>query len=661
MSIDAPASGSALRAIDRSQYRLLIVNDDPVGRYTTVRQLGSAGFPTVEAGTGGEALALADESLAAIVLDIHLPDIDGFEVCRRLRARPETMRLPIIHLTAAYLSDEDKVRGLDAGADAYLTHPVEAAVLVSTIQSLVRTRDAEDAMRRSEAKFRAIYAQAPSGICVLSTADGRILDANPAMLRLLQRQPGQVIGRTLRDFAGDDQRATVAAYVERLGQDIGAVEFSLLDPQGGTVALEWSSASDIGPGICTAVAIDISARIELAAQRQRMLDRERDARGDAERVSRMKDDLIAVLSHELRTPLNAIMGWTHVLQKRSTPEILERGLEAINRNVNTQARLISDIFDMSRLNVGKLPLRFEQVSVGRIIEDALTAVQSTMQSKGHQVELDLQGEGSVLHADGSRLQQVLWNLLGNAAKFSPPGGRVLLKSRLESGGVRISVSDEGQGIAAEFLPQVFDRFTQSDAASNRQHGGLGLGLALVKNLVEAHGGKVEVHSAGLGQGAVFSFWLPLPADASDDNSQGAASVFGDLGDDENISLTGRHILVVDDDADASALLRLILGERGAMVTTVADYDATLQALDRMTFQLLIADIGMPGKDGYDLIREVRRRESASGTAARLPAIAFTAFTRDIDRAQMLAAGFDVHLAKPLKPLRLLLLVHQLCG
>ena len=200
MSTPPPASNWDLRAIDRSRYRLLIVNDDPIGRYATVRQLGSAGFPTLEAANGAEALALADESVAAMVLDIHLPDIDGFEVCRRLRERPDTARLPIIHLTAAYLTDEDKVRGLDAGADAYLTHPVEAAVLVSTIQSLVRTRDAEDARRRSEAKFRAIYAQAPSGICVLSTDDGRILDVNPAMLGLLQRGAHQVIGHTLRDF-----------------------------------------------------------------------------------------------------------------------------------------------------------------------------------------------------------------------------------------------------------------------------------------------------------------------------------------------------------------------------------------------------------------------------------------------------------------------------
>ena len=392
-----------------------------------------------------------------------------------------------------------------------------------------------------------------------------------------------------------------------------------------------------------------------------MLDRERDARSDAERVSRMKDDLIAVLSHELRTPLNAIMGWTHVLQKRSTPEVLERALEAITRNVNAQARLISDILDMSRLNVGKLPLKFEHTTVGRIAEDAVASVQATLEGKGQDVEVNLENEHRMLHADGGRLQQVLWNLLGNASKFSPAGSRIVLASRLEDRGLRISVRDEGQGIAPGFLSHVFDRFTQSDAASNRQHGGLGLGLAIVKNLVEAHGGSVQVHSDGTGQGAVFSFWLPLPEDAADDTGVAAGTAYGDLTDLDDVALTGLRVLVVDDDADASALLRMMLGDRGAIPTAAADYDAALQALDAAPFDLLISDIGMPGKDGYDLIHEIRRREADRGGAERVPAIAFTAFTRDIDRDQMLQAGFDAHLPKPLKPLRLLQLVHQLCS
>ena len=203
-------------AIDRSRHRLLVVNDDPVGRYTTVRLLNAAGFPTLEAATGAEALRAAEQRPSAVVLDIHLPDIDGFELCRRLRAQASTFRLPVIHLTAAYLTDEDKVRGLDAGADAYLTHPVEPAVLVSTIQALVRTREAEEAMRRSEAKFRAVYAQAPIGICLLRAGDGTVLEANPAMLALLELGADQseaVAGRPLTDFVASEDQGAARSFI----------------------------------------------------------------------------------------------------------------------------------------------------------------------------------------------------------------------------------------------------------------------------------------------------------------------------------------------------------------------------------------------------------------------------------------------------------------
>ena len=217
-------------AIDRSRHRLLVVNDDPVGRYTTVRLLNAAGFPTLEAATGAEALRAAEQRPSAVVLDIHLPDIDGFELCRRLRAQASTFRMPVIHLTAAYLTDEDKVRGLDAGADAYLTHPVEPAVLVSTIQALVRTREAEEAMRRSEAKFRAVYAQAPIGICLLRAGDGTLLEANPAMLALLGLGADQgeaVAGRPLTDFVASEDQGAARGFIAMLGSEGARAEFPL--------------------------------------------------------------------------------------------------------------------------------------------------------------------------------------------------------------------------------------------------------------------------------------------------------------------------------------------------------------------------------------------------------------------------------------------------
>ena len=654
--------------IDRSQHRLLVVNDDPVGRYTTVRLLNAAGFPTLEAATGAEALRAAEQRPSAVVLDIHLPDIDGFELCRRLRAQASTFRLPVIHLTAAYLTDEDKVRGLDAGADAYLTHPVEPAVLVSTIQALVRTREAEEAMRRSEAKFRAVYAQAPIGICLMKAGDGTLLEANPAMLALLA--PGvedgeAVVGRLLTDFVPDEDLAAARAFISMLGSEGARAEFPLRSNAGGVVPVEWTASPPIEPGICMAMASDISQRQLLARQRQELLDRERAARGEAERLSRMKDDLIAVLSHELRTPLNAIMGWTHVLQRHSPPELLVKGLAAIDRNVSIQARMITDILDMSRLNIGKLPLMRERIEAGAVLREAVAVVQHTLDESGHRLALDLRDESTLLLADGGRLQQVIWNLLGNAAKFSPRGSTITLTLRAADGGVRVEVRDEGQGIAPEFLPHVFDRFSQSDAASSRQHGGLGLGLAIVKSLVEAHGGWVDVRSEGRGRGAAIRFWLPgadnAPPDV--DTGPGALSAFGALGDTGTgdgpaIVLPGLRVLVVDDDVDAGAMLKLILSERGAQVTVVHGADEALLALAGNAFDLLISDIGMPGRDGYDLLRDIRGLEQPG---ERLPAIALTAFSRDLDRQQALQAGFDAHLAKPLKPPLLMRLVAQITG
>jgi len=647
------------RKLDRSRHRLLVVNDDPVGRYATVRQLKAAGFPVIEAATGTEALALADDSLSAIVLDIHLPDIDGLEVCRRLRRQPHTFKLPVIHLTSAYLTDEDKVRGLDSGADAYLTHPVEPAVIVSTIQSLVRTREAEDAMRHSEAKFRAAFERAPGGIALVDLGDeGRLLDVNPALLALLGRTQAQVTGHPLCEFVAPVDAAAAEAFMRGLSADSTRAEFQLLQPDGRLVPVEWTGASYIEPGIAMLVATDISQRLLVAAQRQELLERERSARGTAERHSRLKDDLIAVLSHELRTPLNVILNWAHMLRKRSQPDMLERGLAAIERNADIQARLIADILDMSRLNLGKLSLNREWVEAGSLVAAAATAVQPLLQRSDHRLRLDLEHEQFRLYADDARIQQVLWNLLGNAVKFSPAGSEITLKLRVEDGGVAITVADQGQGIPAEFLPFVFDRFAQSDAASNRQHGGLGLGLAIVKNLVESHGGHVAVSSAGPGQGAQFRVWLPGDPAAVTSSEEGAAVQAGALAGDMAAALVGLQALLVEDDMEASAMLAMILGEQGVQVRLAASVDEALDALDARRFDLLISDVGLPGRDGYELIRELRQREAGG---RRLPAIALTAFSREADRAGALDAGFDAHLGKPLRPQQLLTQMLRLVG
>ncbi|MET0382983.1 MAG: response regulator [Burkholderiaceae bacterium] len=644
------------RPIVRSEHELLIVDDNPASRYATVRQLASAGFRTREAATGAEGLALADATVSAMVLDIHLPDIDGLELCARLRSQAVTARLPVLHLTAAFVTDEDKVRGLDSGADAYLTRPVESAVLVATVQALVRTRIAEEAMRRSESKFRAIYAQAPGGIALID-GDGRLTDANPSMLQMLARRHDEVVGRRLSDFAVPQAAAVVESFATHGGPPLSGLGAAIVRPDGAVLHLEWSVSPHIEPGVTMAVALDVSQHLQLELQRRQLLDRERVARGEAEQVSRLKDDFIAVLSHELRTPLNAIMGWSHVLRQRGGSEELMRGLAAITRNGTTQARMISDLLDMSRLNLGKLPLAFETLDPAEEVAAAVNAMRPATGEGGVEVDLRLSPPYRAIRADSSRLQQVLWNLLSNAIKFSAPDGRVEVGLIEDDAGLRIVVADEGQGIAPDFLPFVFDRFAQGDAASNRRSGGLGLGLAIVKQLVEAHGGTVSVASAGLGTGARFEVWLPIgyvpaPQDAVSDSGHGALDGI----EAPAASLDGVQLVVVDDDPEAAAMLGIILGDRGAVVRLARNVDGALALLEERMPDLLISDIGMPGRDGYDLIRAIR---AAEGAAAHLPAIALTSFTREQDKKQTLNAGFDAHCAKPLRPLNLIQQVRRL--
>ena len=509
------------RPVDRAKHEILVVDDDPVSRYTTVRWLHSAGFQTREAASGAEGLKLADASVSAMVLDVHLPDIDGFELCRMLRSRSLTERLPVLHLSAAYITEEDKVRGLDSGADAYLTHPVEPAVLVASVQALVRARVAEDAMRRSEEQFKAIYARVPSGICLLD-AHGCLLDANPAMVQHLGRPLEALTGRSLAEFVPPewveraDRFARGALASERgvEGRD-SFDEFPVLTGAGNILALQWNMLPDIQPGVNMALATDVSERTALELQRQQALQSEREARSSAEKLNRMKDEFIAVLSHELRTPLTAIKAWVQILRKRDDGSQRERGLEAIERNVNVQARLVSDLLDLSSINLGKMRLTLGDVDVATVIEAVMAAFSGAIGTKELRVETALTAPYPTIRADASRLQQIISNLLGNAIKFSAHAGRIELAARAENEGVVISVVDQGQGISPEFLPRLFDRFSQADAGSNRRQGGLGLGLSIVRHLVESHDGRISVASAGAGLGSTFSVWLPSKGPATE--------------------------------------------------------------------------------------------------------------------------------------------------
>jgi PAS domain S-box-containing protein len=640
--------------ITRDEHTVLVVDDNPATRYSTSRVIRAAGFRTAEAGSGTEALELVARGVSAVVLDVHLPDTDGFEVCRQIRAQPATRTLPVVHLSAAYIRDEDRVTGLNAGADGYMVHPVEPALLVATLQALIRARRAEDELRQSEQRFRAIYDQARSGIALLDE-QGRFADVNPEMIRMLGRGRDELIGRSISAFAPAQWQNLVQAQIATpiANRPPWRGEFPLRQPDGTLVHLEWNISSHAEPGVRIAIAIDMSERHELEQRRHDVLEREQAARRVAERHSRTKDDFIAVLSHELRTPLNAIVGWVHILKRRGiTPEGV-RGLEAIERNAKTQARIISDILDVSRINSGKLRLAREWADPAELVTNSLDALQAGIAERKLRVDTEIEAAHQPAWLDPARFQQIFWNLMTNAVKFSPEGARVLVRLARTGDRLVLEVQDYGQGINPDFLPHLFDRFTQSDAPGNRRHGGLGLGLSIVKHLVDLHGGTVEAVSLGEGHGTRMR--VELPVEHAGEGATAADAPETEGGPDSDLddpALDGLDVLVVEDDREASEMMTLVLADRGLQVRTAADYDQALAALDAAWPDVLVSDIGLPGRDGYELVRRVREIQ-AERARPHLPIIALTAFGRPEDRQKTTQAGFDVHLSKPIKPHQLL--------
>ena len=405
------------------------------------------------------------------------------------------------------------------------------------------------------------------------------------------------------------------------------------------------------------------AQQELARQIVReSADAERAARSEAERASRMKDEFLATLSHELRTPLNAILGWTQVMRKsRDLAKDGPAALTVIERNARSQAQIIHDLLDMSGIISGKVRLELQRLDVATVINATLDSIRPTAQAKGIELSAELDATGSV-RGDPNRLQQVLWNLLTNAVKFTPKDGRIDVKLARVNSHLEITVTDTGDGIAPEFLPHVFDRFRQADNSSARRYGGLGLGLSIVKQLVELHGGSISANSAGRGHGATFRISLPIAP--TDDRSVPAIAQenlahLAELARIEELhetDLEGLKVLVVDDELDARSLIERLLKDCNARVTTASSTVEAIFALTQDKPDILISDIGMPGEDGYALIRQVRELTDKN---VMIPAIALTAFARTEDRAKAIHAGFQLHLSKPVEPSELLAMVKTL--
>ncbi|MEH2052479.1 hybrid sensor histidine kinase/response regulator [Nostoc sp.] len=636
---------------------ILHVDDNEANRYVVNRILQNAGFSVVEAATGATGLeAVANFQPDLVILDVQLPDISGFEVCRQIKANPETTFIPVLQLSASFVQSQDKAEGLDSGADAYLVQPVEPIELLATVRSLLRIRRAEEAALSSAREWQTTFDSMNDGVSLVNR-EGIIMRCNRAMMQLFGKPSDEILGYAHHELMGAKLGIGDGACFRRAKE---THQRQILEFQ----AQERWFAKTIDPVIdgdgtltgAVFILSDITERKRSEALLQEQNDRLnqlmislQQQTEQAQQANRIKDEFLAVLSHELRSPLNPILGWARILQKSHQDAAkTQYALETIERNAKLQAQLIEDLLDVSRILQGKLSLNTVPVGLNFTIKAGLETVRLAAEAKSIQIQTIFEPNVGQVLGDSGRLQQVVWNLLSNAIKFTSPGGRVEVRLETIEDEVdthageytQITVSDTGRGISGDFLPYVFDYFRQADGTTTRKFGGLGLGLAIVRHLVELHGGTVQADSPGEGQGAVFKVKLPLIA-ASKLNQVNTADR-----DRSDLNLNGLQTLLVDDDRDSREFIAFVLQQYGAQVTEVDSAHDALNNLMQAKFDLLISDIGMPDMDGYSLIRQIRKQSPDQG--GEIPAIALTAYAGEINEQQALAAGFQQHISKPIE-------------
>jgi signal transduction histidine kinase len=566
------------------QVDILLVDDHEENLLALEAILVDPTYNLVRASSGRAALKeVLRCDFALILLDVAMPDLDGYETAELIRSRDRSRQMPIIFLTANYRSDAQVFRGYSVGAVDYLFKPFSPEILKSKVAVFVELYQKREALKRQA----------------------------QALLRAQEELEDRVRART-RELA--EANASLREEVEE--------------------------------------------RKRVEAERLVLLESEQRARAQAESVNRLKDEFLATLSHELRTPLNAILGWSHLLASRKPePAMIDRAIGVIRNNAMAQSQLIEDILDVSRIIGGKLRLKLVRVPLREVIKAALDSVALAAQAKAIEITCDLEDVEPIV-GDYDRLQQIAWNLLSNAVKFTPREGRVTVTLKRRRDEVLLRVEDTGIGISPDFLPFVFDRFSQADGTATRRHGGLGLGMAIVRYLVELHGGIVRVESEGEGNGAAFTITLPteLEADA-DDGADGERLSAADESVASLPQLDGVSVLLVDDDLDSRGFVCQLLENHGATVATSA---STLEAVERFKHvrpDVLVSDIGMPDEDGYALIRQVRALASHEG--GNTPAVALTAYVRAQDANAALAAGYQRHVRKPVVVSELITAVAEL--
>ena len=540
---------------------------------------------------------------------------------------------------------------------------------VVVMRDFTEHKEAQEALRRESTLLHALMDNIPDAIYFKDT-ESRFTRVNRHAPYRGGNAPEEVVGKTDFDFfveeharaAYEDEQRVMKTGVPLVDKEecetytdgsqtwLSTTKVPILDEEGHVTGL-------------VGISRDISER-KRAEEARLELAREQAARAEAEAANRLKDEFLATLSHELRTPLTAILGWAKLLADGQVSEgKAADAFGAIYRNARTQAQLIDDLLDVSRVITGKLRIEVAPVNLGAVVEAAAAVVRPAAEAKGVALNVSLGGEALTVNGDPARLQQVVWNLLSNAVKFTPAGGRVEARVRRAGSQMEVAVSDTGQGIEAEFLPHVFERFRQAEMGTTRRHAGLGLGLAIVRHLVELHGGTVKAESEGEGKGSTFIVRLPVRAvrAAEETTARAERPARPEASDAASAThtLEGVKVLIVDDEPDARRLLTELLSQRGAEVSAAASAAEALETLQAWRPDVLLCDIGMPDGDGYELIRRVRELPLERG--GRTPAAALTAYAGPADRARALASGFQTHVAKPVEPAELAAVVAGLAA